>query len=264
MDQEPQRPKPTGSPLLAAGIGLATAVALGVGAWMMVSRPAPPPPAPPPPPPAAAPPAPPEVAPPPVPASRLAELLQAVSSNPLYRRWIAEPDPIHRWAVVADNLQEDVSPRGQLGFLKPSQPFAVDESKAGIAAAPAAFARYDAFTDAVVSINAAEFARVYLALHKVLEWTYRQLGYPSARPDVVAAQALGRIAGAPLGSPDGAAATLVRKGTIYLYADPKLEALGPIEKHLLRLGPRNARLVQGKARELQQALGLPEVKVAPR
>ena len=56
----------------------------------------------------------------------------------------------------------------------------------------------------------------------------------------------------------------MRKGAIYLYADAQLESLGPVEKHLLRMGPRNARLLQEKARELRTALGLPEVKVAPR
>jgi len=37
----------------------------------------------------------------------------------------------------------------------------------------------------------------------------------------------------------------------------RLEALGAAEKQLLRMGPRNARRVQEKARELEAALGLP-------
>jgi hypothetical protein len=47
---------------------------------------------------------------------------------------------------------------------------------------------------------------------------------------------------------------VVRSEGLYAYADPALEALGPVEKHLLRMGPRNARLVQGKAKALREAL----------
>ena len=262
MGTEPAAPKRSKGPLLAGAVFL-LAAAIGAGAWLLASRPPPPPP----PPQAAPPPAavepPPTPAPPPVPADQLAALLQRVSSNPLYRRWIAEPEPLHRWAVVADNLQEDVSPRAQLGFLRPVEPFTIVEGAMGITGAPASFARYDAITDAIVSINATELARVYRSLHPALQWTYRELGYPKASLDAVAAQALSRLAAAPLGTA-GSAQTLVRKGAIYLYADPRLEGLGPVEKHLLRFGPRNARLVQEKARELLTALGLPEVKIAPR
>ena len=49
---------------------------------------------------------------------------------------------------------------------------------------------------------------------------------------------------------------LVPKGANFGYADDKLEALGPVEKLLLRMGPRNTRLIQGKARELAAALDL--------
>ncbi len=49
---------------------------------------------------------------------------------------------------------------------------------------------------------------------------------------------------------------LSKQGNVYTYADPKLEALGPVEKHLLRMGPRNTKLIQAKARELAAALDL--------
>jgi len=48
---------------------------------------------------------------------------------------------------------------------------------------------------------------------------------------------------------------------LYLFADPALEAKDAVDKHLLRIGPRNARIVKAKAAALQQALGLP---AAPR
>ena len=47
---------------------------------------------------------------------------------------------------------------------------------------------------------------------------------------------------------------VIPKGALYLFAVPELEAQGPIEKHLLRMGPRNTRLIQSKAREISSAL----------
>jgi hypothetical protein len=48
----------------------------------------------------------------------------------------------------------------------------------------------------------------------------------------------------------------VDEGGIYTFADPKLEALPAVEKHLLRMGPRNMRRIQAKAKALLGALEL--------
>jgi hypothetical protein len=51
---------------------------------------------------------------------------------------------------------------------------------------------------------------------------------------------------------------LVTRGALYAYADPRLEALLPAQKQLVRTGPRNTRLMQAKLREIALALGLTE------
>jgi hypothetical protein len=48
------------------------------------------------------------------------------------------------------------------------------------------------------------------------------------------------------------------RGALYEYADPRLEALLPAQKQLIRTGPRNTRLMQAKLREIALALGLTE------
>ena len=47
---------------------------------------------------------------------------------------------------------------------------------------------------------------------------------------------------------------------IHIFAAPELERLGAVDKHLLRMGPRNTRLIQAKARQLERALGFPATK----
>lgn len=180
-------------------------------------------------------------------------LVEAISPNALFRRWAAEGDLLRRWAIVTDNLAEGVSPRGQLAFLAPARPFSVLDRSGETVIAPAAHHRYDDVGDVVASIDAPAAARCYRALHGVLQSTYRALGYPGADLDAVTARALRRLVAAPVRDEE----LVVRKeGDVFVYADPRLEGLGPVEKHLLRMGPRNARLVQAKAKALLEALGL--------
>jgi hypothetical protein len=47
------------------------------------------------------------------------------------------------------------------------------------------------------------------------------------------------------------------KGALYVYTAPELEGLSRAQKHLLRMGPGNVRVIQAKLRELRTALGLP-------
>ena len=50
-------------------------------------------------------------------------------------------------------------------------------------------------------------------------------------------------------------------GIGYAFADPRLEALSPPQKQLLRMGPENVRAIQGKLREIAAALGIPDSRL---
>ncbi len=181
-------------------------------------------------------------------------LLESVSPNALFRRGLAEDDLVRRWVILTDNLAEGVSPRQQLGFLAPSRSFSVAARGGTSVIALSSYHRYDDFAAAVTSVDAQALAKVYRELHPVLEGAYRALGYPNASLDGVTARALRRIGGAPVKDEE---VVVQAKGGIYVFADPRLEGLGQVEKHLLRMGPRNTRLLQAKAREISQALRLP-------
>lgn len=227
--------------LLAAAVAAAL---LAAGAYLFFRRGAPAPEpspavaAPPP-----APPAPPPDAPLPPAAesdARVRSLFSALSPRPELQQWLAAPDLLERGAALIDNLDEDVSPRKQVPFLAPSGPYQ-----------PHRYERYDLFADVVASVDARALAGALRTLHPLLEAAYHRLGYPDRTLDAVLARALQRIVDAPLPATEPAVQPYRQ---VYVYADPKLEALGPVEKHLLRLGPRNERLVQDKARALQAAL----------
>jgi hypothetical protein len=179
-------------------------------------------------------------------------LLEAVSSDPHLREWLAAGDLLRRWAVALDNLAEDELPRRDLSFLAPTEQFAATRAGGKLVIDPRSSARWDLVADAVASVDAPAFARAVRALHPLLEASWRALGYPGRSLDARAAQALDRLVEAPLprDPPE-----LEQAGRLYIYADPALEALGPVEKFLLRMGPRNARRIQLKAQEVADALG---------
>jgi hypothetical protein len=192
---------------------------------------------------------------PPVDPATARTLLDAISENELVRKGTRQEDVVRRWAVVTDNLAEGVSPRVQLQFLAPTGSFTTFSRAGKTYIAPASYARYDRFGDAVASVNVEAAVAAYRAMRGTVETAYRALGYPEASLDRVTARALRRLVAVPVPRSE---VEVIDEGGVYVFADPKLEALGGTEKHLLRMGPRNAGMVQEKARELLGALGFPE------
>jgi hypothetical protein len=253
---EPDRPKssihpPSRAPW--AVLALVVVVAIGGTAYWLLGA-APPPAAVHAP--AAAPPAAPAPATgPPVGEERQRSLVDAISSNPLLRRLVAEGDLIRRWAIVTENVAGDVVPRKPLAALAPSGKFLVVRRGGAISVDPRSYQRFDAVADAVASVEPNAFVLAYTALRPALETAYRGLGYPEGFIDRVTARALARVERAT--PHDGEIELAEGQGTTYVYADPRLEQLGDIEKQLLRMGPRNARILREKAAEISRALGFP-------
>lgn len=252
----PRRPRLGGSDWLM--VAVAVAVLGGGAAWWWAHRGSEPPAPTPVAIPAPVAPAPPAAAAPvaPVAADRQRDLLEAVSVGAVFRSWLAQGDVIERCVVVIDNLAEGVSPRRRLPFLAPGAPFQTSRRGDRQVIAAASYARHDTFADVIGSVDVASAVRAYRELHGVLEAAYRALGYPEGSLDKVTAAALRRLAAAPVRDGEVVVeAGGTGPGALYLYAAPELERLGPVEKHLLRMGPRNTRIIQAKARQLERALG---------
>jgi hypothetical protein len=196
-----------------------------------------------------------EPAAPPVSPAQAKTSFAGVSGNATFQRWLGSVDDVvGRWAVVTDNLAEGASPRKALEAVGPKQPFKAVQRAGKTVIAPESYARYDELGEVVSSVDAKAFAGVYRGLHGALQAAYRALGYPTGSLDATTLRALHRLEGAPVS--EGEVELTPDRG-VYLFADPKLEQLREVEKHLLRMGPRNTRRIQAKAREIEQALALP-------
>lgn len=181
------------------------------------------------------------------------QLLSALSSHPRLAAWLTTDGLIRNFTVVVDNVASGSSPAPQLTVLKPSETFAVAGQGEQAVIDPASYARYDPLADAFASLDPEGAARIYATLKPRIEEAYRArfIGAPFE-------ERLERAIVLLLQTPEpGADVALKPAGIGYAYADPKLEALSGAQKQLLRMGPRNVRLVKAQLREIALAIGIP-------
>lgn len=208
----------------------------------IVERPDPVPPAPPrptaPPPPAVPPPEPePPVREVPVPA--LAEsdpfMREQLAPLGLPEAWVEKDQLVRRLAVLVDNATRSELPHRQLQFLRPAGAYRVVEREGRTYPDPANAARFDPLLDLLESISPTTAASLIVTIEPILAAALGELG-TAVPPREAVLEAIDRALEAPEPPRDP---VLVRPKVVYQYADPALEALAPLDKQLMRLGPRN-------------------------
>jgi hypothetical protein len=180
-------------------------------------------------------------------------LAGALSSHPRVMAWLATTNLIRTFTVSVENIANGTTPARHLRVLRPAGPFRIIEDGEVLHIDPRSFERYNALGDAVASIDAQGAATLYATLKPRIEDAYKELGRAEGF-DAALESAIGALLATPV---TGATIPLVYKGALNAFADPRLEELTAAQKQLLRMGPRNVRLIQGKLREIGAALGKP-------
>jgi hypothetical protein len=180
-------------------------------------------------------------------------LVAALSSHPRIAAWLATDGLIRNITLVVENIAGGANPARHLRVLRPAGPFPVIGEDEGMRLDPVGYARYDGIADAAASLDAAGVATLYATLDARLEEAYRELGHQDGF-DTALQRAIASLLAVPVIEGD---IPLVFRGAVNGYADPRLERLTPAQKQLLRMGPRNVRIIQGKLREIAAALGVP-------
>ena len=83
---------------------------------------------------------------------------------------------------------------------------------------------------------------------------YRELGHPEGDIDAATERAIVALLQTPVRDAD---IELRQRPLSYRFRDPALERLSPAQKQLLRMGPRNMRIVKARLRDLARELGIP-------
>ncbi|RYZ39108.1 MAG: DUF3014 domain-containing protein [Myxococcaceae bacterium] len=187
---------------------------------------------------------------------RVRELVRKLSVDPELARWLEERDLARRFTASVNNIAEGESPRASLLFMAPQGGFEVTAFGTGgrTSIAPASYARYDLVARVLGSLDASGAALVYRELKPLLDQAYREIAPPGQGFEATFGRAVQHLLAVPV-SPGPV--EVESKGAVYVYTAPELEGLSRAQKHLLRMGPGNIRIIQAKLRELRTALNLP-------
>lgn len=160
-------------------------------------------------------------------------------------------DFVRRLVVTLDNLPRERVPVR----LRPIAPApggfeaSGDEERPVLTAANAA--RYEPLVRLVADLPADQLVDIYARLYPLFQEAYVELGYPDGYFNDRLVEVIDHLLAAPEVEGD---IELVRPHVMYKFADPRLEALSPGHKLLVRIGPDNARALKAKLRELRAAI----------
>jgi DUF3014 family protein len=156
--------------------------------------------------------------------------------SPEMTEWLKQDDLVRRFAVVVDNARLGDYPRRQLAFLAPSSKFPVLQQDDHLVVDPEGYHRYDHLVDVAISMDPKRAVAMLRTLSPLLESALKELGQTNPDPMVSIRDAIDIALETPVVTGD---IQLVQPKVAYEYADPKLEALKPLQKQLLRMGPQN-------------------------
>jgi hypothetical protein len=187
--------------------------------------------------------------------SVVGELVRKLSADPVVIAWLTSKSLIRSFTATVVNIADGASPAKQLAVLRPASPFRSSERQENRYIDPRCYDRYGAVADAVASIEPSAAARLYATLRPRIQEAYRDLGLPDPSFDHTLKRAIVALLKTP--TVEGAI-RLTPKGVGYAFADERLEAMTPAQKQLLRMGPRNVRIIKDQLRAIAGALGISE------
>ena len=188
-------------------------------------------------------------------------LLATLGTHPELLKWLATDDLVGAIATAIDRLAQGQSPARDLAVLRPTQGFAVARHSNVTRIDPATYARFSPLVAAVTTVEPAALAAAFTTIRPRLEEAYVAQGHPEGGFDAAVRKAIEVVASTPE-VPDDAA--LVPGVGGYAYADPAFERLPAAQKHVLRMGPDQARQVREAARRFGAALAAQTAAAAAR
>jgi len=154
---------------------------------------------------------------------------------------------IERSASLIYLMAQGDVPYRLLPVSRPKAAFPISDDGTQVVTDPAGFERYNALTQWLQSLDLE-------SLLSSLEWfiplfreAWSYYGEDSAAFDMAVVMTLDLVIATP--EIDLNEARLIRKEAVWIFEDPAIEGLAPIQKQVLRMGPENAEIVKAKATE---------------
>ena len=252
--------------ILILSLGIAGGLILLTGIWPLEEQPAPavtaPPPAPPPATVVAEIEEPTRQPPPPPPAPVEEPLPQLEESDDAVRdalgdiplgtagqQYLIPGNIIERSASLVYLMAQGDVPYKLLPVSRPKAAFPVSDDGTQVVSDPAGSERYDSLTEWLESLDLASLLsslKWFIPLFREA-WSY--YGEDPAAFDMAVVMALDLVIATP--EVDLSEAGLIRREVVWIFEDPAIEGLAPIQKQVLRMGPENAKILKAKAAEIR-------------
>ncbi len=181
----------------------------------------------------------------------LTVLTENKPKSDVWQKWVSLDDLVRRFAVVVENATRGEYPRRQVSFLAPGGPFKVRKREGKTYIDPTSYDRYDAFVDALLVIPPEQAAEQLNRFAPLLDLAMAELGVRDTHAVQAIETAIDGLLQTPLLEGE---VEVVQPKVLYLFADPKMEALPELSKQLLRMGPGNQLRIKAYLRDLQVAL----------
>jgi len=166
--------------------------------------------------------------------------------SPVLSGWLNTDQLVRKYVVIANDFSQGLRLEKNLRFLELDQPFAVDQDNENLFIATKSYQRYDRLAAAINALDVQATLAVYKKFRPLLVQVFREFSYPDEYSlEDIFTKAAAVILAAP--ARDGQIA-LERQSARYKFADQQLEALNPVHKQMLRMGPDNTRIIQNKLR----------------
>jgi hypothetical protein len=177
-----------------------------------------------------------------------------LSSNRLVAAWLGTKGLIRNFAVVIENISHGMNPSRHLQVLKPAGQFRVMTRGSQTIIDPRTYDRFTPIADAAASFDARSAGRLYLSFKPLLQTAYDELGNQEA-VDSAVERAVAALLEVPA-IDDDVRVEQTGEGIGYQYVEPRLESLASAQKQLLRMGPKNIRIIQSQLRAFAMTIGI--------
>lgn len=172
--------------------------------------------------------------------------------SPALAGWLNTDQLVRKYVGIANDFSQGLRLEKNLRFLKPDQPFAVDQDNEKLFMTVKSYQRYDGLAAAINALDVKATLAVYKKFRPLLVQAFKEFSYPDeySLEDILTKAAAVMLA-APVSDERIA---LEQRSAHYEFADQQLEALNPIHKQMLRMGPDNTRIIQNKLRLFVEGL----------
>lgn len=154
---------------------------------------------------------------------------------------------IERSTSVVYLMAEGEVPYKLLPIARPKVAFPITDDGLQVTADPAGYARYDALAKWIKSLDVEALLSALDWLLPLFREAWSYYGEGESSFDQAVLNTLDLIIYTP--EVNVSEARLFLKEAVWLYEDPEIEGLAPIQKQVLRMGPANATIVKDKADE---------------